>query len=962
MDISLTESESKYYNDLFTLCDVEKIGKIPKLKSDEFFRSAEIEEETLAEINQLSGVTPSFLYLTRTQFYSCLKLIGAYQAKVMPLREEILTSSTIQIPLPKFSWKLELEPPPEVVAPLIIKPNQTPNGILASSSSTTAAAAVGACSPDLIELSSSKESHHLHHHHHLTVDRNVNSDLPSTDSEMEQTDNEREAVTRVRLGVNSMTSGKQGKSKRGGGGGGSPTWSTTSDCDSPTPMNSRIDGGEVTSQSWQGLLCEEQRQLLGTEEESSDRHSSDEDDDDLDLEALYQITSEQKEYYLKQFRTVQPVVSGLLSGVVAKVFFEKSRIPVEELRHIWQLCDVTRDGALDVAEFTAAMHLVVLRRNNIPIPSVLPTCLQPQILCKTLGLPGLQQQQHPTETEVDLLNLESDDNQNNHHVTQRTSVANKNEYQRMISSTYDDYRALGTGGGKSSTIINKSSTLPKNHFSSQNRGEGDGSAVASNVASNNNNLNLNLHNNNNNKQMSKNVITTTATSAAAASTANRSGSNSPLLQQQQSTVVDGAGIDGINSNKEWTKFTESPTSNVSSPGPKPVNVTQAIVSDPSHVIHPVALRVTPVGTDLGDEEALRTFRKADTLVYESGVIKAAQASILEREKSPRQHFSIKQPSASSSFGQSHQPHQRDSLPSDFRAIQRPHPKKPASKNIGQIPMPPLATAGGSSNETNQVTIAGTTGTSIVLTSKKEIPPLPPPRPHRHTRSSSLDLQRIKLSNNNASQDKEVMTSQPPELPPPRISDKSFKMPSVDTYVEPSNAKSRKNDSESFADFTQFPDSSSKSQKSGEFVTTIRLDNHPPPPPVPQPRLTLTNTVIGPSTATNGSQQRASAFEVYRKPSRSRSSQSPPSQHQQPSQASEVKIQDYEKQVHAISENLRQVKFPRNANDQNSHELLKYLKEQNSLLIRICNDLSDELMSVQKKKEEIRGKLGDNQQK
>lgn len=139
------------------------------------------------------------------------------------------------------------------------------------------------------------------------------------------------------------------------------------------------------------------------------------------------------------------------------------------------------------------------------------------------------------------------------------------------------------------------------------------------------------------------------------------------------------------------------------------------------------------------------------------------------------------------------------------------------------------------------------------------------------------------------------------------------------------------------------------------MTTIRLENHPP---VPQPRLTLTNTVIGPTSSSNGSQQRTSAFEVYRKPSRSRSSQSPP---QQQPQQNEAKIQDYEKQVHAISENLRQVKFPRNANDQNSQELLKYLKEQNSLLIRLCNDLSDELLSVQKKKEDIRGKLDVQQQ-
>lgn len=226
------------------------------------------------------------------------------------MRKEVLTSSTVQIPLPKFSWKLELEPPPEVVLdhPTNTSVNkinqQTQNGLLACDRS-----------PDLIELSS-KESQH-----HLTVDRNVNSDLPSTDSEMEQTtDNERE-TGRKRLGINALSgSGKSsGKSKRNNGG--SPTWSTASE--SPTPTNSTHNSvaerpWATNSQSWQGLLCEEQRQLLGTEEESSDKHSSDEDDDDLDLEALYQITSEQKDYYLKQFRTVQPDVGGLLSGVVAK--------------------------------------------------------------------------------------------------------------------------------------------------------------------------------------------------------------------------------------------------------------------------------------------------------------------------------------------------------------------------------------------------------------------------------------------------------------------------------------------------------------------------------------------------------------------------------------------------------------------------------------------------------------------
>jgi hypothetical protein len=64
----------------------------------------------------------------------------------------------------------------------------------------------------------------------------------------------------------------------------------------------------------------------------------------------------------------------------AKEFFEKSRLPIQELRQIWQLSDVTKDGCLSLEEFLTAMHLVVLRRNDIPLPDQLPLCLQPASL------------------------------------------------------------------------------------------------------------------------------------------------------------------------------------------------------------------------------------------------------------------------------------------------------------------------------------------------------------------------------------------------------------------------------------------------------------------------------------------------------------------------------------------------------------------------------------------------------
>lgn len=66
---------------------------------------------------------------------------------------------------------------------------------------------------------------------------------------------------------------------------------------------------------WQGLLGDEHRQLLGTEEESSDRHSS---EDENDLESVYQITPEQRDYYYKQFKSVQHDNKGFISGQVAR--------------------------------------------------------------------------------------------------------------------------------------------------------------------------------------------------------------------------------------------------------------------------------------------------------------------------------------------------------------------------------------------------------------------------------------------------------------------------------------------------------------------------------------------------------------------------------------------------------------------------------------------------------------------
>lgn len=176
--------------------------------------------------------------------------------------------------------------------------------------------------------------------------------------------------------------------------------------DSPTPTNSvtqeRNDGilgseallDPASVGGWQGLLVsEEQRQLLGTEEESSERHSSDEAEGEGDgsgfpPEEVWIISDEQRDYYAAQFAQLQSDPEGLLAGPVARTFFEKSRLPVSELRRIWQLADITRDGALSLQEFYVAMHLVVLRRNHVPLPDVLPPSLSiPLVMHTTVAAP-----------------------------------------------------------------------------------------------------------------------------------------------------------------------------------------------------------------------------------------------------------------------------------------------------------------------------------------------------------------------------------------------------------------------------------------------------------------------------------------------------------------------------------------------------------------------------------------------
>ncbi|XDV46453.1 hypothetical protein PO909_014346 [Leuciscus waleckii] len=91
----------------------------------------------------------------------------------------------------------------------------------------------------------------------------------------------------------------------------------------------------------------------------------------------WRITEEQREYYTIQFRSLQPDLSALIVGTVAKNFFTKSKLPIPELSHIWELSDVDKDGALTFPEFCTAFHLIVARKNGFLLPETLPATLRP---------------------------------------------------------------------------------------------------------------------------------------------------------------------------------------------------------------------------------------------------------------------------------------------------------------------------------------------------------------------------------------------------------------------------------------------------------------------------------------------------------------------------------------------------------------------------------------------------------
>jgi len=56
---------------------------------------------------------------------------------------------------------------------------------------------------------------------------------------------------------------------------------------------------------------------------------------------------------------------------------ERSQLPVDVLRQVWNLSDIDRDGALDADEFAVAMHLTRECTAGRSLPATLPADVCP---------------------------------------------------------------------------------------------------------------------------------------------------------------------------------------------------------------------------------------------------------------------------------------------------------------------------------------------------------------------------------------------------------------------------------------------------------------------------------------------------------------------------------------------------------------------------------------------------------
>ncbi|KAM8832105.1 ralBP1-associated Eps domain-containing protein 1 isoform 1-T1 [Spinachia spinachia] len=383
--LTLTDVEQKYYSDLFIYCDTDNTKKVASNgRVLDLFRAAQLPSEVVLQITELCGAT-RLGHFGRSQFYIALKLIAVAQSG-LPLRVESL-NSVKDLPLPRFVvGKNEAE-----ARHAALYQDSDAQGLYPAS----AAAAMprppgrGFQSKKGPPSSTSLPAHEV-----------IQPLAPSIEPQPEPTS---PVVSPHQSPPTSPPSWRKHQRQPSGGAADrqvvvAPAGAVWTHFREPQAGPAPVEGMWPShsppppgQESWVSFTADTPPSIPGMHPSSVQesttirtvasaamtneiqRQSSGYDDP-------WKITDEQRQYYINQFKTIQPDLSGFIPGSAAKEFFTKSKLPILELSHIWELSDFDKDGALTLDEFCAAFHLVVARKNGYDLPEKLPESLMPKLI------------------------------------------------------------------------------------------------------------------------------------------------------------------------------------------------------------------------------------------------------------------------------------------------------------------------------------------------------------------------------------------------------------------------------------------------------------------------------------------------------------------------------------------------------------------------------------------------------